>query len=524
MTQADYSLQVIERGKKIIETNIERGVLSMWNLHSFFIGGTPTDEEVNDAVDRLLLVSNFASTESVAGGPFHVLPSMLVYSKWKDRLPKASADRIKNFFLNGMIDRGNTENHWLMHYTGSLLAAEEWENEASMWNGMSPAAVHAEAKRWIIGMIERTVLTGHHEYDSTGYIAEHLTPLIGLIENTRDLELREKARKAATLLFTDMAVEYFHGAWAGSHSREGYRVNTWTKSGTVRGLFYLYFGGELYDPADHNQGFVIPNLAAEWMPPAMLAEIAFDRDKPFTVKKTKAPRTIFRHVEREASPVRKYTYMSRSFALGSAQVGLPGAPAGPIDLISWDLSWDGPKHQAKIGCNHPYTHPGRFSAFLSVLPQAAERDIATGKPYLQWNDRLFGASPYERILQHEGTALIFYRIPEDDRNPYINLYLPKASKWFEENGWLFADTGNFYIGLRVEGSYSWEEIREATASNIMVREGDLIDGWLLKIEDLHGGIALEAVEADDAGSFEEYRAERSAKDLDLSRWKSDGIV
>ena len=524
MNQQEYMLQVRKRRDDIIGTIIERGAMSPWNLHAFFLAGDPSEEEIVDAVDKLLSVSNFAGNQSVAGGPFHVLPAMLMVARWIDRLPEAAVNRVKSFFTTGIIDRGNTENHWLMHYTGNLLAAETFDSEPQFWNGMKPDAVHAEAKRWIMGMIKRTLATGHHEYDSTGYIAEHVTPLIGLVENTRDEELREMAKSAVTLLFADMALEYFHGAWAGSHSREGYRVNTWTKSGTVRGLHYLYFGGEEYDPQSHNQGFIAPCLAAEYLPPAMIIDMAFDRKKAFTVLKTKAPRAIYRHVDREPLPVRKYTYMSPSFALGSAQIGLPGAPAGPIDLISWDLSWDGPKHQAKVVCNHPYTDPGRFSAFLSILPQAADRDVATGKPYLQWNDRLFGASPFEQIAQHEGTALVFYRIPEDDKNPYINLYLPKELTWFEEKGWLFADAGGFYLGIRVVGSYAWEEIREATNHNIMVRDGDLIDGWLLKIEDRFGGIALEAVEADSTAGFAEYRKLRSGKDLDLSRWISTGTV
>jgi hypothetical protein len=188
------------------------------------------------------------------------------------------------------------------------------------------------------------------------------------------------------------------------------------------------------------------------------------------------------------------------------------------------LSWDGAKHQAKIVCNHPYTDPARFSAFLSVLPQAAERDVATGKPYLQWPDRLFGASPYERIMQHEGTILVLYRIPEDDRNPYINLYLPKALQWHAEKGWLFADAGGFYVAIRIIGEYSWEEIREAVRSNIMVRDGDLIDGWLLKINELNGGIALEAVESGRAGAFEKYKETRASDDVDLTGWAVEGLA
>ena len=89
--------------------------------------------------------------------------------------------------------------------------------------------------------------------------------------------------------------------------------------------------------------------------------------------------------------------------------------------MSWDLTWAGEKHQAKITCNHPFQGPERFSAFLGPHPLNARRAISSDKPYLQSADRLFGASPFERIVQYEGAVLVVYRIPEDDEAP---------SQWF----------------------------------------------------------------------------------------------
>ncbi len=541
MDQRRYEEEVAERARTVMRAIVDSGNITVWNAHAFFALDAVDDDALVDAVERHFGVSDFAS-DSVAGGPFHVLPAALLLRRWEERLPSRAVERIRDFFMRGVIDRGNTENHWLMHYTGNLLAAERWAEAPVMWNGLSPAAVRAEARRWIVGMIDRSVMIGHHEYDSTGYIAEHVTPLIGLAELASDEALREKARKMLALHFTDMAVEYFHGAWAGGHSREGYRVNTWMRSGTVRGIHYVYFGNEEFDPPVHTQGFVVPGLATSYRPPALIISMAFDRGKPFVVRKTKAPRTIYRHAERPAAPVRKYTYQSRSFALGSTQIGLPGPPAAPIDLTSWDLTWNGPKHQAKIVCNHPYRDPRRFSAFLPMLPQTAERDIGTGKPYLQRSDRLFGASPYERIMQHENVVIVLYRIDPADRDPYVNLYLPKALRWVERNGWLFAEvpsrlspnaeteTGAFYVALFPIGRYRWTEIREAAASNIIVRDGDLIDGWLLRIDGPNAGLVLEAVEgpvdeADDRmRSFDEFIARRSGLRPGTDSWPDRGVV
>ena len=74
-----------------------------------------------------------------------------------------------------------------------------------------------EASRWIGGMIERTAVNGHHEYDSTGYHTEHVSPYIALADHAADPHLRHQAKQVLSLLVADMALEYFHGAWAGGH-------------------------------------------------------------------------------------------------------------------------------------------------------------------------------------------------------------------------------------------------------------------------------------------------------------------
>ena len=211
--------------------------------------------------------------------------------------------------------------------------------------------------------------------------------------------------------------------------------------------------------------------------------------------------------------------MSRSFALGSTQLGLPtDTLAGPIDIGSWDLSWDAPNHQGKIVCNHPYIGAGRFSAFLSGFPQNIGRAIGLDKPYLQRPDRLFGASPYERMLQHENSIAVLYRIPEDDETPFVNLFLPNGYGWQEKDGWILADLGECYTAVYPIGPYAWHDIREDEGSVYMVHGGSLIDGWLVRINSLYAGLDVEAVEADEADSFDTFCQQRAALVPNLSQW------
>lgn len=511
MTESEYQKQLAERGNHILK-QVADAPTSIYACHALFELDENTDL-VEDVVKRVFGGEKAGAFGRIAAGTFDVFAVMHLASRWT--LSDATLDHIRKIMTRGVHHRGNTENHWLMYYVGNLLAAEKWPNEPTFWNGLSPHVVREEAMRWLLGMADRTARMGHHEYDSTQYHGWHVTPWIALADHAQDETLREQAQKMATLLIADMALEYFAGAWAGGHSREGYRENTWHYVGTSSALMYYYFGDPHEDvQVIQTQAGMCPAVTAHYQPPVLLCELARERAVPQVVKKTKAPRAIYRHIAAETKPVRKYTYLSRSFALGSSQLGLPGAPASPIDLISWDLTWDKGKHQGKVAANHPYLDAGRFSAFLSEAPQSIRRNVASPKPYLQNPDRLFGASPYEKMMQCDAAMIILYRIPEDDETPYVNVFLPRDVNWVEENGWVIGNMTDFYVGLRPIGPYRWESIAE----------DDHVDGWLLRIEDIHAGLVVEAMEADEAGSFDDFCDAIAARDLDLNHWKDQGVV
>ncbi len=515
MDEQTYAAEVGVRREEILRAAAGRP-LDLWNAHAHLTLDQAVSDALLEAARRSLAPDHLARIGGA--GPFEVLPAALLLCRWERSLPESVTGLIRQAFTEQATIRGNTENHWLMYYTGMLLVAERWPSQARLLNGLSAAAIVAEATRWILGTIERTALWGHHEYDSPQYHMEHLAAYVGLYEHACDPHLRRQVRQMIDLLVGDMALEYFRGSWAGGHSREGYRQNTWTRVGPVQTLQYLWFGGEAFDAAHHLHSFAISSVVAGYRPQPLFAALALDRSQAHVVRKSRPPRTLIRHTDRDAAPVRKYTYMSRSFALGTTQLGLPGPPAGPIDLVSWDLTWHAPVHQGKISANHPYLHPGRFSAFLSPLPPAARRAIGDDKPYLQRPDRLFGASPFEQLMQHCGLVAALYRLPDDDESPFVNLFLPRSLPWVHRTQWLLADAGAFFVAVRPLGRYTWERIRESSNDSIMVTGGDQIEGWLLRLMDRRTGVLLEAVEADEVGDFGSYVEQRTARDVDLSHW------
>jgi hypothetical protein len=108
-----------------------------------------------------------------------------------------------------------------------------------------------------------------------------------------------------------------------------------------------------------------------------------------------------------------------------------------------------------------------------------------------------------------------YRIPASDPAPYANLYLPREGvAWTERDGWILGDARSFYMALRPIGAYRWAEIREE----------DLVDGWLLRLEGSAPGLVLEVEEADEAGVYPNFCEEMVVSRLDLSGWPDPGRV
>ena len=504
----------LDQRRQAIIADMAPKASSLFGAQALFVA------DITDATQRAeeIVLSNFGSQSAspfalAQMGCFDTFGAMFLLCRWQDDMTEPARQHIKKVMTGNIHGRGNTENHWLMHYTAQLLAAERFVDVDVWWNGLPREVFLAEAKRWILGTIDRTARIGHHEYDSTDYHGWHVLPMIALADHAQDETIRHQAGSMATLLIADMALEYFKGGWAGGHAREGYRENTWTAVGCAAALLYLYFGGPTFGPMQAQQQMA-PALTSFYQPPAILAAIANDRSKPRVVKKTKAPRNIYRHVHADAKPVYKTTYTSRSFALGTTQTGLPGAPAGPIDLVSWDLTWEGPKHEAKIVSCHPYVDPGRFSAFLSELPQDIGRTVPAAKPYLQFPDRLYGASPYERMMQHESSAIILYRIPVDDQHPYVNVYLPRSTTWRQQDDLLFGDAGAFFVTLRLIGEARWDSVHDA----------DFINGWILRLRGDNVGLVIEASEKEEHDDLDAFVSACSEGSVDLSEWATGNKV
>ena len=139
MDQETYNQQVSARADQVVQHRAGQGGGGLWDLNAHLATGMD-DAEVVEIVRRSLSDQTDGWGGRPAGGPFHVYPCGALIARWPDQLPEEALDIIRNFMMDGVLERGNTENHWLMFYVGNLLAAERWPDAQCMWNGLSAEA------------------------------------------------------------------------------------------------------------------------------------------------------------------------------------------------------------------------------------------------------------------------------------------------------------------------------------------------------------------------------------------------
>jgi len=274
----------------------------------------------------------------------------------------------------------------------------------------------------------------------------------------------------------NMAGEWLNGRLAGAHSRDYAPTEPERATGGLT-VGWLYFGGRRPDLATGEPHYAVINALSSYRPPAVLIQIAQDRTIAYEHREThdltcvgqpthdgNETRRIneriqgFGYISR--SGVRKYTYMTPTFALGSLVDGKQGDVIWAGQMRRWSLVWDSDRPSSTLFFTHPFpdfNHPD--------------------DPYReQWR----GSSPYEQVLQHKGALVAVYSVPcgemykyaprapvPSDRDPYIEGFFPQeAILLLEEHtsGWLFCHGDAVLIAIRPLRPYRWLEWQTAKSS------------------------------------------------------------
>ncbi|MDA0336874.1 MAG: hypothetical protein O2782_17050, partial [bacterium] len=151
-----YTDELAARRRAIV-ADMAPKVASTFGAHALF-AADPDAPETARRVEEIVTTTFGAQSDSPFAvaqmGCFDPFGAMFLYCRWRERMNQATRDHIQHVMTHNVHGRGNTENHWLMHYTAQLLAAERFTDADTWWNGQPREVFHAEATRWILGTID----------------------------------------------------------------------------------------------------------------------------------------------------------------------------------------------------------------------------------------------------------------------------------------------------------------------------------------------------------------------------------
>lgn len=446
------------------------------------------------------------------GGMFYAYSLIGAYLFTRDELPDSLHAKVRQAFRDRTMYRGDTENHWVMYYTGLYLAAQTWPGEGrdAWFNGKSSEENFQEAAEWLGHWMTMSATIGQGEFDSPTYITTFLTPTIVLHEFAEDRVMKKRARMMLDLLFADFAAEHLEGNYGGGHSRD-YPEDIINPLGAPSTMWaWLYFGKPefaqweeaRYRPRNRGGWETAFGALGSYRLPSMIRSIATDRSEPYVHTETKRVRNIIRLGTEKNPPVYKYTYVTSDYILGS----LHGGILQPIQQHTWDVTYVSAKPNNTIFTLHPYSSGKELAMFfpeeIKFLADEVDRYHLVYTSPDKWNS----SSPYERTFQYRNTLIVLYNIEKGEIQPHIDGFFPKnLDERVQSEGWILCRAGRVYVALRP------------------VRRGEWIEenvNWRWGSRHLKNGVIVEVGSEQEDGSWENFRASLRSTQLDTSVFNS----
>ena len=385
---------------------------------------------------------------------FFSMPAIAFYLHHRDEMPAELAARFREVLTTAPMYRGDTENHWVMHYATLLLAAQSFpETPADEWYlGRSTQSLYGEARGWLMHWARLTASEGQGEFDSPHYIFMYVTPMLLLYDFAEEPAVKQVAGMMLDLLLADYFVESLDGAYCGGHSRDLHARQT--TNAQCAALHDLFAGG--IDPVEKPHGWMLVALHSSYVPPVMMSEIANRRDAAYVHTERKRVRNVIRYDERLNPPVHKYDYMTPRYCLG----GLQGGILQPIQQHTWDVTWRGSAPDSTLFTVHPYLSGYELAMFFPEDPHVLVDNVTAQKGVYASPDKLMSSSPYERVVQDRNVLLATYQVPEGTRYEHVDLHVPWCLEREEENGWWFGQDGDFHVAWYITEPGEWTKLED----------------------------------------------------------------
>ena len=518
-----YPLTVLYGAGNLPQTGSVRGNYQQRCNHLFaFTDSTKTENYFyvaaklhrrQDVPAALRMLENLLNDPSASSrGMFVIYELMAAYLYGGDMIPPALTEKIRRSFAIRPLYRGDTENHWVMYYTGLYLAAQTWNGLSGdhWYTGKSSAENFTEAEGFLYDWIRTTTTIGQGEFDSPTYMIVYLAPMLILQQFAADPVLKKKAKMMVHYLLADFAAEHLQGMYCGAHSRDYPFDAVEPKHAPSTGWAWLMFGQT--EPVMRPE--ILAAALSDYHMPELIYHIATDRSKPYIHTETKRVRNIIRFSKDRNPPVYKYDYMTKYFCLGSMQGGI----LQPIQEHTWDVTFVSEKPNCTLFTVHPYIGERELGMFFPEEMKFTLAEVAHFHTYYGKEDKWVSSSPYEQTFQHKNILIALYNIPGGTQFEHIDGFFPKdlderIFQPFNENStasrWIFCRAGKTYIAYFPLKRYRWIE--------------EDID-WRLRSTDLKNGCIVEVASADDYPTFAAFRQQIKANFIDMTDFNAKMTV
>jgi hypothetical protein len=414
---------------------------------------------------RAFSILDSLTTDKAMGGMFYSYTLIGTYLHTRDVLPDSLHRKIREAYRNRTMYRGDTENHWVMYYTGLYLAAQTWPGEdGSRWfNGKSSDENFRESKEWLERWMHITTTIGQGEFDSPTYSTVFITPMLVLYEFAADKTMKTRAQMMLDLLFVDFAAEELGGNYGGGHSRDYPEDIINPLAAPITRISWLYFGlpdKERWDEARYrprNQGSWETVFAAlgSYRLPDIIYRIGTDRSVPYIHTETKRVRNEIRFSDQMNPPVYKYTYMTPDYVIGSLQGGI----LQPIQQHTWDVTWLSDQPNNTLFTLHPFFSGKELAMFFPEEQKFLSEEVDRYHKVYTNPDKWNSSSPYEQTMQYKDALIVLYNIDKDAKQQHVDGFFPKNldQRVIDSTGWIFCKAGKTYIAFFPLKPYSWTE-------------------------------------------------------------------
>lgn len=387
------------------------------------------------------------------------------YAICPEKIPAATAGRIQSLMALWRYKDWQgfgSLNYRLMRDGSGFIAAELWPDLKDA-DGTDAAGIQAATRARLFACFKTMTRRNLDEYNAPIYFATDLMPVRMLAEFARDAEMKRRATLTLDWMLVNMACSWNQGYYTSTAGRSKYwgsSISSPDGMGATALAGWFQFGATRAVAAEAGA------FHAFWMGwpgtyemPEIIGRIANDRAVPFAGRESvlSIPKT----------EVRKYTWHARGYSLASQWELTPGPTSG--------LYKETKRQMMKWVSDQP------VSTF-ALQQENPQRPYKRGETIT--NAFGYGENPYGQLMQHEGTQIGLYDVPE--KFLFWRFYVPFTRsgaivKRAEQSGWIFCHGGPVLFAFRSIQPCAWGRVREHCD---VLWSDSRRNGWILETSEV----------------------------------------